>query len=241
MSSGSRHLFTRFLTRRITPGLLAVAVMSFGCGGGGSPAAPTQQPPPQPPPTVVTPSIAAISPTRGSTGGGTTLRITGSGFQLGALASFDAEPGGAVVENSTTIWVTTPSHGTGPVDVVVTNPTGQVARLAGGFTYASPQSFDFNGTWDGFALAHPEGGADVRPLHSDMPLRFTVLNNQLASFTCDSATLTFSPPLSVTNGEFSFTGADGVAVSGRIVSDGGTLGKINTTACPATRWFASRP
>jgi IPT/TIG domain len=87
VSSGSRHLFTRFLTRRITPGLLAVAVMSFGCGGGGSP-------------TAVTPSIAAISPTRGSTGGGTTLRITGSGFQPGALASLDAEPGGAVVETA---------------------------------------------------------------------------------------------------------------------------------------------
>ena len=183
----------------------------------------------------------SISPTRGSTGGGTALTITGSGFQSGTKVTLDAEPGTTVVESSTTLRVTSPAHAVGPADVVVSNPNGQVARLAGGFTYASPQSFDFNGTWDGFALAHPEGGADVRPLHSDMPLRFTVQNNQLASFTCDSATLTFSPPLSVTNGEFSFAGADGVAVSGRIVTDGGTRGTINTTACPATRWAATRP
>ena len=112
--------------------------------------------------------------------------------------------------------------------------------MAGGFTYASPQSFDFNGTWDGFALAHPEGGQDVAPFHSDMPLRFTVLNNRLTSFTCDSATLTFSPPLSVANGEFSFAGADGIGVSGRIVSDAGTVGTINTGPCPTTRWAATR-
>ena len=233
MISARRHQFTRFVARRITPGLLAVAGLSLGCGGGGSPPAPTQQPP--------TPSIAAISPTRGSTGGGTTLKITGSGFQPGAKATLDAEPGATIVENSTTLWVTTPAHGSGPADVVVSNLNGQVTRLAGGFTYASPQSFDFNGTWEGLALAHPEGGANVRPLHSDMPLRFTVQNNQLTNFTCDSATLTFSPPLSVTSGEFSFAGGDGVAVSGRIVTDGGTRGTINTTACPATRWTATRP
>ena len=179
-----------------------------GCGGGSSPSGPSQQPPP-PGPAGGTPSVSALSPIKGSTAGGTTLRITGSGFQPGATVTLGDQRGTTTVENSATLHVTTPVHAVGPVDVVVTNPNGLAGRLAGGYTYALPQSFDFNGTWDGAALAHPEGGADVVPLHSDMPLRFTVLNNRLTGFTCDTVTVTFSPPLSVVDGEFSFTGAEG--------------------------------
>ncbi len=217
--------------------LLLLAQGLAGCGGS-SPPGPSQQPPPAQ--AGGTPSIAALSPIRGSTAGGTTLRITGSGFQQGATVTLGDERGTTTVETSAALQVTTPAHAVGPVDVVVTNPNGQVSRAAGGYTYASPQSFDFNGTWDGHALAHPEGGGDVAPFHSDMPMRFTVQNNRLTGFTCDSVTLTFSPPLSVSNGEFSFAGAGGVAVSGRIVSDAGTVGTINTALCPATRWAATR-
>ena len=207
-----------------------------GCGGS-APAGPSQ-PPDQP---VGAPSIAAIAPLRGSTTGGTPLRITGAGFQPGATATLGEERGTTTVENSTIVHVTTPAHAVGPVDVVVTNPNGQVSRLAGAFTYATPQSFDFNGTWDGYALAHPEGGQDVAaPLHSDMPLRFAVVRQQLTSFTCDTVTLVFSPPLAVTNGEFSFAGAEGVTITGRIVSDGGAVGTINTVSCPLTRWAATK-
>ena len=217
--------------------VLLLAQGLAGCGGS-SPQGPSGQPPPGP--AGGTPSVSALSPIKGSTAGGTSLRITGGGFQPGATVTLGDQPGTTTVENSATLHVTTPAHATGLVDVVVTNPNGLTSRLAGGYTYASPQSFDFNGTWDGAALAHPEGGADVAPFHSDMPLRFTVLNNRLTGFTCDTVTVTFSPPLSVVDGEFSFTGTDSVEITGRIVSDMGAVGTINTVPCPHTRWAATK-
>ena len=43
------------------------------------------------------------------------------------------------------------AHAAGSVDVVVTNPgpASQTGLLTGGFTYAPPESFDFNGTGEG--------------------------------------------------------------------------------------------
>lgn len=228
-----------FLTSTLAAGLLALLGMSPGCGG--SPASQSPTGPTPPTPTAGSPSITAIDPRTGSTGGGTAVKITGTGFQSGATVTVGDDSRAASVENSTTIHVTTPVHAAGTVDVVVTNPGGQAARLTGAYTYASPQSFDFNGTWAGLALAHPELQTAFAPHHADMEMRFTIQGNRLASITCGfpAETLTFSTPLSVSNGEFSFAG-DGVAISGRIVSAAGAVGTINTPPCPATRWTATR-
>jgi len=54
----------------------------------------------------------------------------------------------AYVVNSTTILVTTAARAAGTVEIIVSNPDGQVGMLSGAYRYASPQSFDFNGgTW----------------------------------------------------------------------------------------------
>lgn len=168
------------------------------------------------------------------------MKISGTGLRSGATVTFDSGPGTVYVENSTTLQVTTPVHAAGTVDVVVTNPDRQAVRLAGAYTYASPQSFDFNGTWVGYALAHPESATRVTVRHSDMDMRFTIQNNTLTSVTCGgSANLTSSPPPSVSNGEFSLVGS-GVAITGRIVSPVGAVGTINTAACPSTIWAATK-
>jgi hypothetical protein len=186
------------------------------------------------------PTITTIVPSTGSTGGTTTVRITGTAFRSGATVTFDGLSGNAYVENSTTVHATTPAHGPGAVDVVVTNPGGQAARFVGGYTFASPLSFDFNGTWVGYALAHPELTTRFMPFHSDMDIRFTIQNNVLMNLTCGgSAISTLSPSPAVSNGEFSLLGG-GIAISGRIVSAVEAVGTINTAACPATRWSATR-
>ena len=182
-------------------------------------------------------AVGAVSPTAGSTGGGTTLRITGTGFQSRATVAFGGAPGTAYAENSTTIHVTAPPHGPGAVDVLVTNPDGQAARLAGAYTYASPSSFDFNGTWVGYALAHPESAARVGVSHADMDVRLTIQNNTVTSLTCGGAAIAIESPPSVTNGEFSLSG---VSVTGRIVAAVEAVGTISTTACPSTRWNATK-
>jgi hypothetical protein len=131
------------------------------------------------------PSVAAVSPGTGSTGGDTTVKITGAGFRAGATVAFGDQQRTAYAENSTTLHSTTPAHGAGAVDVVVTNPGGLSGRLAAGYTYAPPQSFDFNGTWVGYALAHPEfAAARFAVRHEDMEVRFTIQNNVLVSISC---------------------------------------------------------
>jgi len=96
----------------------------------------TYQAPPAPAPT-----LSGISPNNGTTAGGTSVTISGSNFvngatvQLGGVAATNV-----VVSNSTTITATTPAHAAGAVNVVVTNPDGQSATLAAGFTYQAPSA-----------------------------------------------------------------------------------------------------
>jgi hypothetical protein len=86
-------------------------------------------------PPVAAPSITAVAPNAGSTGGGTAVRITGSGFQAGATVTLDGEPWTVSADKSTVIRLTTQAHAAGAVDVVVSNPGGQTVRLAAGYTY----------------------------------------------------------------------------------------------------------
>ena len=228
-------MFNHFLTRAVTTKVLALAAIAAGCSSTVAPG-PTPRPSAAAPPT-----ITAVSPTTGSTGGGTTVTITGSGFQSGATVTLGDEGRPATVGSSTSIQLTTAANDARRVDVAVTNPGGQVARLSGAYTYAPPQSFDFNGTWQGYALAHPEAAGRITGLHSDMEIRFTIHGNLLTGVTCDGSTISTLPPQApVTNGEFSSVGADGSTMSGRIVSADGAVGAISTVACPQTRWSATR-
>src|SRR5204863_2154972 len=84
------------------------------------------------------PTVSAISPTSGTTAGGTSVTITGTAFQSGASVTF----GGAAATNisvvsSTTITATTAAHAAGAVNVVVTNTDGQSGTLSNGFTYSA--------------------------------------------------------------------------------------------------------
>jgi hypothetical protein len=84
------------------------------------------------------PTVSAVSPNSGTTLGGTSVTLTGTGFVTGATVRF----GGTLATNvnvtsGTTITATTPAHAAGAVNVVVTNPDNQSATLTNGFTYTS--------------------------------------------------------------------------------------------------------
>lgn len=208
--------------------LLLVLALGLAACDRRSPAGPSQES--GLPATGIPTSITAVSPTLGSTGGGTAVMVTGTGFQSGATLTLDGAPANAHVENVTTLYFSTPPHAAGSVDVVVTNPNGTLYLLPRGYTYALPQSFDFNGDWEGYAGARRE-----------TEIRFTIENNRLASFSCGTTTtFTFSPPPSVRDGEFATAGNDGVGVSGRIVSASAAVGMISIEPCMATTWVASK-
>jgi hypothetical protein len=81
-------------------------------------------------------AVNSISPSSGTTSGGTSVKITGTGFLSGATVTLGGVAGTNVtVANSTTITATTPSHAAATVNVVVANSNGQSSTLTSGFTY----------------------------------------------------------------------------------------------------------
>jgi hypothetical protein len=84
------------------------------------------------------PTVTSLSPSSGTTGGGTVVTITGTGFATGATVAFDGLAATAVsVAGATSMTAATPAHAAGAVAVVVTNPDSQTGTLGAGFTYAA--------------------------------------------------------------------------------------------------------
>lgn len=83
------------------------------------------------------PTATAIDPDSGSSAGGDTVTITGTGFVDGdtITVTFDGTAATDVsVTSATTITCTTPAGTAGAVDVVVTTSGGSVT-MSGGYTY----------------------------------------------------------------------------------------------------------
>src|SRR5437867_2702581 len=85
------------------------------------------------------PTVSAISPSSGTSSGGTAVTVTGTGFAAGATVSLVGTAATNVtVVSSTSLTATTAAHAAGAVDVVVTNSDGQSGTLTGGYTYTNP-------------------------------------------------------------------------------------------------------
>ena len=87
-----------------------------------------------------TPSVSAISPSSGITGGGTVVTVTGTNLAGETGVSFGSNPATNVTVNAmgTSLKATSPA-GSGTVDVQVTNPIATSAAVAADrFTYLNP-------------------------------------------------------------------------------------------------------
>jgi hypothetical protein len=184
------------------------------------------------------PTILSVTPSIGSTGGGAHIKITGAGLLPSTRVAFGATNVAAWFDKySGGIFVTTPSHAPGSVDVVVTNVDSQNAVAIGAYTFAAPESFDVNGNWRGVSFA-----GDY-----DEPFTFTVVNGAVVDFTCSTSGLVrLSPPAPIVHGEFSFGGEDGGAISGRILARNEAMGVINVgpvgnvRPCVGAEWHARK-
>jgi hypothetical protein len=116
-----------------------------------------------------TPVVRNISPTEGSSSGGTLVTITGSGFVSGATVMIGGTAAtGVTFISSQVLTATTPAHAIGTVDVTVTNPSLAQATLSGAYIFVAPvvvtapvnvvatavSTTQINVTWD------PVAGAD---------------------------------------------------------------------------------
>lgn len=87
---------------------------------------------------VPPPTVTAISPDFDVTSGGKSVTITGTAFIAGATVAIGgAAATGVTFVSSTTLNAVVPAGSSGVVDVVVTNPDGQIGTLTNGFTYSS--------------------------------------------------------------------------------------------------------
>lgn len=86
------------------------------------------------------PTVTAVSPNSGSTAGGTSVTITGTGFVATPTVTFGGTVATRTFVNSTTLTATAPAHAAGLVNVVVTNPDAQSGTLTNGFAYLPPPS-----------------------------------------------------------------------------------------------------
>ena len=85
---------------------------------------------------IAPPTVTGVSPSSGSTAGGTAVTISGTNFATGAGVTFGATAAtNVVVVSSTTITATTPAGSAGAVTVTVTNPGSLSGSLASGYTY----------------------------------------------------------------------------------------------------------
>jgi hypothetical protein len=86
--------------------------------------------------TAAVPSVSKLTPSSGSTKGGTTVTITGSGFTLASAVEFGSKPAeGFLVVSNTKILALSPP-GSGSVYVRVVSSGGTSAKTAGAvFTY----------------------------------------------------------------------------------------------------------
>ena len=89
-------------------------------------------------PSDPAPRVGSVSPSSGTTFGGTTVTIMGGNFSAGAAVTFGGAPAQQVVfVNATTITATTSQHAAGAATVIVT-ARGQSGSLPGGYVYVSP-------------------------------------------------------------------------------------------------------
>ena len=80
--------------------------------------------------------VRSLSPVTGSTAGGTQLTIAGTGFAAGATVTLNGNPAQVRTIAAGSIFAVTPAASLGgAVDLVVTNPNGESARLPAAFTY----------------------------------------------------------------------------------------------------------
>jgi hypothetical protein len=82
------------------------------------------------------PTLSAVTPSSGPVAGGTGVTLTGTNFRAGATVDLGGVAAtGVTVGSGTSITATTPAHALGAVDLTVTDPDGQSAKLTGEFTY----------------------------------------------------------------------------------------------------------
>ena len=151
--------------------------------------------------------------------------------------------GAMPVASGQPIYLSVPARAAGPVEVVVTNSDGRSGRAV--LTYASPDTLDFNGEWQGWASlpSGPDPGARVVLTIRDntaVSVRCSVCRPNENCATVSAPTHALDPAPVVNNGEFAVADSGGVSIAGKILSTTFASGTINAESCGNRTWTAEK-
>ena len=178
---------------------------------------------------AATPTVTAISPNVGSTSGDTPIVIMGTGFQPGVTATFDSVPVAARFDSryADRIYLATPPHAAGTVDVLVTNAA---ASLVGLMRVTRSRYRVVRLQWDVVGVSLRRVRPACRVHHSEQWAAQGVVRCigrlVLAAAACHERSVLFSQ--------------DGSTITGKIVSASQATGAITLAPCGAPLWQATR-
>ncbi len=163
------------------------------------------------------PTVTSVSPSSGTTAGGTSVTITGTNFVSGATVTFgSAAATNVVVVNSTSITATSPAGSSGAVTLTVTNPGALSGSLANGFTYVVPPAVSSLSPNNGPAA----GGTAVTITGTNFASGATVKFGSTAAtnvVVVNGTTITATTPAG-TSGAVTVTVTNGNGLSGSLAS-----------------------
>jgi N-acetylmuramoyl-L-alanine amidase len=112
---------------------------------------------PQPAQAVSAPTVSSVSPRHGKVAGGTRIKVVGTSFTHVSAVRFGTVRGTSVhVATSTVLYVTSPAHAVGRVDVRVTTAYGtSAARYADRYLYAAAPQVVLDPGHNGGNASHP--------------------------------------------------------------------------------------
>jgi hypothetical protein len=189
------------------------------------------------------PAVTAVSPTGGSTAGGTSVTITGTDLLGASAVSFGTVAATFTVNSSTLITATAPSQAAGTVDITVTTPSGTSATgSADHFTYTaasapavtalSPSSGSTSGGTVVTLLGSNFTGASAVSFGSTAALWFTVNSDSSLTALAPAGTGTVDVTVTTPSGtsstgtadQFTYSAPSAPTVTALDVSSGSTAG-----------------
>ena len=126
-------MFSHTPARVVLVGLLGFGATALGCHDSRAPFAPTRTP--TVPMQALPLTLLSVSPNKVATVVPTPVTIVGHQIHRDATVTFGDTPAIVIEATETLLIVMAPIHAAGLVNIVVTNPDGQVARLTDRFVY----------------------------------------------------------------------------------------------------------
>ena len=183
-------------------------------------------------PSITAPTISAVSPSIGSTEGGTYVTVDGDQLKPGFTATLDGVPLTITPHTNGKVFksfsFTAPAHAAGRADLAVRDSDGQFSPEYGvkKYTWASPDTFDFNGGWNAFV---PNGNPN--------PFTFTVECDVLLEVTCyDGTPLLLPAPVRPSHGQIAVSSNGIVVFSAKLLSNGQAVGTVDFGTCQSANW-----